>query len=123
ELFRKRVADGRRMKVEAVEKIAQGHVWLGTDGSKIGLVDQLGGLDAAVAKAAKMAKIKEYYTADYPAAPELLDQLLQSASRGSYLDEQLRTTLGDLYEPFALLRTLNRRQAIQARLPFYLNMK
>lgn len=123
ELFRKRVADGRRMSVTNVEKIAQGHVWLGQDALRNRLVDQLGGLSTAVEKAAKLAKIDEYYTAEYPAAPGILDQLLSSVARQSYLDEQLRATLGDFYEPFALIRKLNQREAIQAELPFYLNMR
>lgn len=123
ELFRKRVADGRRMSVTNVEKIAQGHVWLGQDALRNRLVDQLGGLSTAVEKAARLAKIDEYYTAEYPAAPGILDQLLSSVARQSYLDEQLRATLGDFYEPFALIRKLNQREAIQAELPFYLNMR
>ena len=123
ELFRKRVADGRRMSVTNVEKIAQGHVWLGQDALRNRLVDQLGGLSTAVEKAARLAKIDEYYTAEYPAAPGILDQLLSSVARQSYLDEQLRATLGDFYKPFALIRKLNQREAIQAELPFYLNMR
>ena len=53
-LFRQRVADGRKMKTEEVEKIAQGRVWLGTDAKNIKLIDGFGSLDDAVAKAATM---------------------------------------------------------------------
>ena len=62
DLFRKRVADGRKMTVEQVEAIAQGHVYTGEDALKIKLVDELGGLDKAVAKAAQLAKTKSYFT-------------------------------------------------------------
>ena len=58
-LFRKRVADGRHLKVEDVEKIAQGHVWLGKDAIGIKLVDQLGSLKDAVDMACKFANIKD----------------------------------------------------------------
>ena len=125
ELFRKRVADGRKLSVEAVEKIAQGHVWLGKDALKIKLVDELGGLNEAVAKAAKLAKLEEHYTKSYPGQADLLETLLQTASQGSdnYLDSQLRLMLGDYYEPFVLIRNINRHSAIQARIPFYMNIR
>ena len=73
-LFRQRVADGRKMSVAGVEKIAQGRVWLGQDALKIKLVDELGGLDKAVAKA------------------------------------------------FMLLKSIDRQSAIQARVPFVMNI-
>lgn len=123
QLFRKRVADGRRLPVESVEKIAQGRVWLGADAIGLKLVDQLGGLDDAVAKAAKLAKLGEYYTVDYPAPSSWIDQLLAGASDAGSVDARLRLTLGDLYEPVSLMRNLDKHEALQARIPFAINMK
>lgn len=123
QLFRKRVADGRRLPVESVEKIAQGRVWLGADAIGLKLVDQLGGLNDAVAKAAKLAKLSEYYTTDYPAPSSWLDQLLAGASDAGSVDARLRMTLGDLYEPVSLMRNLDKHEALQARIPFAINMK
>jgi protease-4 len=123
QLFRKRVADGRKMTIPAVENIAQGHVWLASDAKKINLVDQLGGLSDAVAKAAALAKVKSYYTEEYPAPMSLVEQLMNKSSRNNYLDEQMRQTLGDFYEPFMLLKLLNARSAVQAQLPMMLNIK
>lgn len=123
-LFRQRVADGRHLPVESVEKIAQGRVWLATDALNIKLVDQLGGIDDAVKKAAQLAKLKEYYTSDYPAAASWIDNLLNSmTSSGTYLDAQLRQTLGELYQPFTVLRSINKREAIQARIPYAISIK
>ena len=123
-LFRQRVADGRRLPVESVEKIAQGRVWLATDALNIKLVDQLGGIDDAVKKAAQLAKLKDYYTSDYPAAASWMDNLLNSmSSSGTYLDEQLRQTLGDFYQPFTMLRSIDKRAAIQARIPYAISIK
>lgn len=123
-LFRQRVADGRRLPVESVEKIAQGRVWLATDALNIKLVDQLGGIDDAVKKAAELAKLKDYYTSDYPAAVSWMDNLLNSmSSSGTYLDEQLRQTLGDFYQPFTMLRSIDKREAIQARIPYAISIK
>lgn len=123
QLFRQRVADGRRQKTADIEKVAQGRVWLGSDALKIKLVDELGGLNQAVAKAASLAKLKEYHTKNYPAVPSWTEQLMASAGRNNYLDEQLRLTLGDLYEPFVMLRSMNKREVLQARIPFVLNIK
>ena len=123
-LFRQRVADGRRLPMESVEKIAQGRVWLATDALNIKLVDQLGGIDDAVKKAAELAKLKDYYTSDYPAAASWMDNLLNSmSSSGTYLDEQLRQTLGDFYQPFTMLRSIDKREAIQARIPYAISIK
>lgn len=123
-LFRQRVADGRHLTIESVEKIAQGRVWLATDALNIKLVDQLGGIDDAVKKAAELAKLKEYYTSDYPAAASWIDNLLNSmTSSGTYLDAQLRQTLGELYQPFTVLRSIDKREAIQARIPYAISIK
>lgn len=122
-LFRKRVADGRKMSTQQVEAIAQGHVFLGQDALKIKLVDQLGGLDTAIEKAAKLAKLNKYYTANYPEETDWLEQLLGSVKGSNYLDEQMRSTLGEYYESFVLLKTLNQQNMIQARIPFFVNIK
>lgn len=122
-LFRSRVAQGRKMKVEQVEKIAQGRVWLGQDALKVKLVDELGGLDKAVAKAAQLAKLKEYHTAAYPGKTSWVDQLLNNLSGESYINTQARQALGEYYEPFMLMKDINNQSAIQARIPFKLNIK
>ena len=124
-LFRKRVADGRKQSTEAIEEIAQGHVWLGKDALGIKLVDQLGSIDDAVKKAAELAKLDQYFTSSYPGEVDVFDQIMNSMSDtgGNYLDAQMRATLGDYYEPFMLLKNINKQNAIQARIPFYLNIR
>ena len=123
-LFRQRVADGRRLKVDQVEQVAQGHVWLGQDALKIGLVDQLGGVEVALRKAAQLAKLTQWHSTPYPVLPDYLSQLLDlpGAARGNYLDEQMRQSLGAYYEPFALIRDLRTQNPVQARLPFEPNI-
>ncbi len=119
-LFRQRVADGRKMKVDEVEKIAQGRVWIGTDAKSIKLVDALGGLDDAVKKAAALAKVSEWHTTEYPKPVDLTTQMLSrlDGAKGSYLDEQLRLTLGEYYAPFMWVRKCQERQPLQAALPY-----
>ena len=124
-LFRKRVADGRKQSPEAIEEIAQGHVWLGKDALGIKLVDQLGSIDDAVKKAAELAKLDQYFTSSYPGEVDFFDQIMDSMSDtgGNYLDAKMRATLGDFYEPFMLIKNIDKQNAIQARLPFYLNIR
>lgn len=123
-LFRQRVADGRRLKVEQVEQVAQGHVWLGQDALRVGLVDQLGGVEVALRKAAQLAKLTQWHSTAYPVLPDYLSQLLDlpGAARGNYLDEQMRQSLGAYYEPFALIGDLQMQNPVQARLPFEPNI-
>ncbi len=114
------VAEGRGMTKEQVHEIAQGRVWLAPDALPIKLVDSLGSLDDAVKKAAELASVTEYYTEPYPGKTDWLDALLKSTedSKDSYLDEQMRETLGEMYEPFIELRKDRQRNRLQARLPF-----
>ena len=117
--FTKRVSDGRKIPVERVYEIAEGRVWLGQDALKIKLVDGIGGIDQAVAKAAELAKVKKYRTRAYPAKADMIESLLNRASSegGNYLDGKLRATLGEYYAPFMFLKQLDRQDAIQARMP------
>ena len=123
ELFRKRVADGRKLPVEKVEEIAQGRVWLGNDALGIKLVDGIGSLDDAVKKAAQLAKVDEYYTTDYPDEPGWLESLTSSVSKDNYLDEKLQETLGDYYTPFTYMKKVSQQSAVQARLPYIVVIK
>ena len=120
--FKDRVAQGRKLTMQQVETIAQGHVYTGEDALKIKLVDELGGLDKAVQKAVQLAKIKDYYTKNYPAPVNWLDQIFGDYVQDNYLSEQLHSSLGMLYQPFSILRTLNQQSAIQARIPYFINI-
>ena len=123
-LFRKRVADGRQQSIEQIEEIAQGRVWLGNDALKIKLVDEIGGLDKAIAKAASLAKVSQYHATSYPEEQSWWSNLLdQATSSNNYLDEQLQATLGEYYEPFKFVKNMNRQSAIQARLPYFVEIK
>jgi protease-4 len=111
------VSEGRGMKPDQVDSIAQGRVWLATDAIKIKLVDKLGSLDDAVKKAAELAKLKEYHTASYPGQGNWMDQFLSTEKKGSYLDGELRSVLGDLYQPLMEIRNdLKNNSYIQAKL-------
>ena len=115
------VSEGRKMKPDQVDSIAQGRVWLATDALKIKLVDQLGSLDDAVKKAAELAKLKEYHTSTYPSQGSWMDQFMPKENKGSYLDgkfqQELKALLGDLYEPLMEIRqTVKDGSHVQARM-------
>ena len=122
------VSEGRGMKPAEVDSIAQGRVWLATDALKIKLVDKLGSLDDAVKKAAELAKLDEYHTSTYPAQGSWMDQFLPKENKGTYLDgkfqQEIKSLLGDLYEPLMELRqTVKDGSFVQARIPYDVRVK
>lgn len=123
DLFLSRVSEGRKMNKANVDSVAQGRVWLGQDAIKQKLVDQLGGIDDAVKKAAELAKVKEYHHVVYPAQEEFSFKMLAEEKGKGILDEELRATFGDLYSTFALIKTIDKQNRIQARIPYILNIK
>ncbi len=124
ETFLDIVAKGRVMKRDEVHEIAQGRVWLAVDALPIHLIDWIGSLDDAVKKAAELAKIEdEYYTSVYPDKRDWMDNLFGDDNKGTYLDGELRATLGDLYEPIMEMRLDQQRNCLQARFPYSVKMK
>jgi len=133
ERFLSIVGNGRKMTRDEVDSIAQGRVWLAADAKGIKLVDELGSLDDAVKKAAQLAGMQEYHTSTYPAKKSWTESFFNSdeETAGTYLDKlaqtrasaQLRTMLGDLYEPIMQLRLDQHRNRLQARLPFSIAVK
>ncbi len=111
------VSEGRGIKPEEVDSIAQGRVWLASDAVKIKLVDKLGSLDDAIKKAAELAKIDQYYTSSYPIeSANWMDQFMPQ-DKGTYLDAQLRSILGELYQPLIeLQRDVKSNNRIQAKM-------
>lgn len=122
DLFTKRVADGRGMAQDSVKLIAEGRVWTGEQGLNIGLVDELGNLDDAVAHAAELAKVEKYRAVGYPAPDNPFEQLLNQ-TKGGYLDSELRELLGEGYAVYSLVRNVKDADRIQARMPFEMNIQ
>ena len=122
DLFTKRVADGRGMAQDSVKLIAEGRVWTGEQGLNIGLVDELGNLDDAVAHAAELAEVEKFRAVPYPGADNPFDQLLKQTKDG-YLDSELRELLGEGYAVYSLVRNVKDADRIQARMPFEMNIQ
>lgn len=113
--FINRVAQGRNKSPQYIAKIAKGRVWTGIDAKKLGLIDNLGGLQEAITMAAKLAKIKSYGLVHYPESNNMFAQLL--------LDKQeelkfkvLVKELGDNYSFFLTLKSLSNMQGVQMRM-------
>ncbi|WP_251234525.1 signal peptide peptidase SppA [Bacteroides nordii] len=121
--FLTRCAEGRHMTKEAIGKIAEGRVWTGETAKKLGLVDELGGIDKALDIAVKKANLNGYTVVSYPEKKDFLSTLLDTKPT-NYVESQLmKSKLGDYYKDFSLLKNLSERSMIQARVPFELNIK
>lgn len=122
ELFVKRCADGRKKTVDQIKAIAEGRVWTGEDALKIGLVDKIGGIDEAIAIAAKKAKLTAYNVKEYPAKEDFASKLMKSF--GEDMETKIvKAQLGENYKIFKELKNIEKINGIQARLPYDLNIK
>lgn len=102
ELFTTRCAEGRGMSLDAIKKIAEGRVWDGQTALKIGLVDELGDLDDAIAWVAQKAGLEQYKTSSYPQQKTAMEQLLEELNK----NVQARIAAAYLGESYKYLQTL-----------------
>lgn len=125
DLFISRVAAGRGISKDSVDAIGQGRVWTGEQAIGLGLVDQLGNLEDAIAEAATLAELGNYSVDTYPAPANIFDQLLNQ-QKESYFDAHMKATLGELYPMLGTMQMMMQPkridQCIYARLPFELKL-
>jgi protease IV len=120
ENFTSRVAEGRGLSQAAVDSLGQGRVWSGEQALRNGLVDELGGLNEAIAAAAAMAGLQNYKQVEYPEQKDIFQQLMEDVvgqARAKWTEE----ILGDDAGTLSHLRTVaaaKRLSVLQARLPF-----
>ncbi len=118
------VSEGRHIPRERVHEIAQGRVWSGLEGKELGLVDEIGGLDRAIAIAREKAKLDAKAPVRFERPePKLIDEILEQAlgNEPAHLTRALDERLGaidDLMGPLAQVRRLAGRSGLVARLPF-----
>ncbi len=113
--FTKRVSDGRKMTVDLVDSLGQGRVWAGIDAFNLGLVDVLGGLDDAIAIAAKSAQLENYRIVELPEQKDALQQIVEEMS-GDVSTRYLKYKLGDKFEMFNYMDKIYRMEGVQTRL-------
>lgn len=122
-VFTQRVADGRGMEQSAVDEIGQGRVWAGSDALKIGLVDALGNIDDAVAKAAEMAKLENYKISYYPKKKDFWTKLMEKSSSDNNVQAFIKQELGDQYYIYQGLNQLKRAEGVQAMMPMQISIE
>ena len=125
ETFKQRVADGRNLSLEEVEALAQGRVWTGLQAKENGLVDALGGLDAAIEAAAELAEIEEYNLTSYPKIETDFDDIFALMSPFAAIETKIKSAFPREFSAFIEASTSEENQAlqIQARIPFSLDIK
>lgn len=115
DLFIKRCADGRALKDADIRKIAEGRVWTGKQALENGLVDEIGGLDKAIAIASKLGKVEKYRLVGYPEKKDFMTILMEEMSG----DTQLRFAkwiLGEEFAPLLKLKQAKMQTGIVAKM-------
>lgn len=136
EVFKTRVSEGRGLSMDSVHAVAQGRVWLGNKALELGLVDELGGLEDAVAYVAKSANLEEddYRTVSYPKTKSFQERLLASLGQESSDEEKAAMvtqikqamTPADFKEYMTYMQAVKQIQemeGIQMRLPYTLDIQ
>ena len=118
--FTNRVAEGRGLTQAYVDSIGQGRVWAGADAIGLGLVDQLGDMEDAIAYAVQKANLgNDYKVTELPKQKEFFTRLMESMSgNDDKLDAVMKQKLGVYYDYIQGLENLQKNTGIQARLPF-----
>ncbi|MDB4161278.1 signal peptide peptidase SppA, partial [Bacteroidia bacterium] len=126
--FLSRVAEGRNMTKEQVNEIAQGRVWTGVMAKEIGLVDELGGLEVAIASAAKEAELTDFKIREFPKAKDPFNMLLSKIQGNTNLQAQIvEATKNTGYEGFVKqltdLQRWGSQHSVQAIMPYDITLR
>lgn len=123
--FLKRVSDGRDMSKERVDSLARGRVWSGVDAERIGLVDEMGGLEASIAYAADEAGLEDPKRVAYPERKDPFEKLMKDFT-GDMRKKVLDATLGKdmrYYRKYRYLRSVLEMKGVQARMPYHIEVR
>jgi protease-4 len=125
--FISRVAEGRKIDKAKVDEMAQGRVWTGTMAKQLGLVDELGSLDDAIAYAAKLVKTDNYKVSLYPEYEVELADLFRKflgMSVSSVKEDAIKNEIGtENYELLQRMNYLKQSKGVQAMMPYHLNIR
>ncbi|TAL74238.1 MAG: signal peptide peptidase SppA, partial [Bacteroidetes bacterium] len=119
--FVSKVASGRKMTTESVDNIGQGRVWSGTSSKKVGLVDEIGGLESAIKGAADLAGIDKYSVRELPVIEDPYTRILTQLG-GEMRMNFLRKELGESVKFYNMIQEIKELSGIQARLPYFIEI-
>ena len=120
--FIQRVADGRGVTTRFVDSIGHGRVWSGADALRLGLVDTLGGLDVAIAKAAQLAKIDKYSTVEYPKMKDFYQEFMEPFLDAKISNRMQKSSLYETYIYFQFIESVLEMKGVQARMPYIISI-
>jgi protease-4 len=125
--FIKKVSESRKLELSRVQEIAQGRVWSGVEAKNLGLVDEIGGLDAAIAYAAEKAVLgSKYQLEEYPAHKEFAEviaDMFGGIKPASSRAGAITTMVDAMKDELRSLEQFNDQQGIYARLPVDIRLK
>jgi protease-4 len=121
--FVNHVSAGRDMTYEAVDAIGQGRVWVGSDALEIGLVDELGGLNDAIAAAVEQAELETWSIKEYPEQKDPIEEIVNEIFGQASIESKIKAELGENYRLYQYMKYWQNAKGIQARMPFdiYIN--
>jgi protease IV len=125
--FLTKVSESRKLDPKKVAEIAQGRVWSGAEAKKLGLVDEIGGLNQAIASAAKLAKLDRWHVMESTRVPGFEERILRSFFGGAKVKEGAENPLTQQFDviqsDLQMLKSMNDPQGIYMRLPENLQIK
>jgi len=119
--FVSKVASGRKMTNESVDSIGQGRVWSGTSAMKIGLVDEMGGLEDAIKGAADLAALDKYSIRELPVLEDPYTRIINQLA-GEVRMNFLKKELGESVKYYDMIQEIRELSGIQARLPYFIEI-
>jgi protease-4 len=119
--FIQKVADGRGLTKAEVDSIGQGRVWSGLNAIEIGLVDEIGGLNDAVAKAASLANLSEYRLIEYPQKEDAFETFIKDYNK-NVTEKVIKETLNKNYKFWQIIKNAQNMSGIQARMEYELEI-
>lgn len=122
--FKSRVVEGRKLSGAVVDSIAQGRVWSGIQAKQLGLVDRIGGINEAIACAAKLAKVSTYRLREYPESDASISRMMKSFGASARVEAAVKSELGEQYDLYRQIKEMKEMSGeIQAKLPYAVDIR